>query len=683
MRNSFIKIISVGTIGAIAIVFLIYFQKYTRSFFEQKSKFYQQINQLRQQELILNYEVLKTSFFLYEDYDKISSIQHNLESLSNKLFQILPPSNYPTIANIIEIYKIDLEKKLQQVERFKTLNASIKNSTIYLATLLQRIPSTISPIQRNLIIKIISDIFLIKNSLDQDFLHEIKLSIRKLQNHYITKQNFYNVFYTHVSIFTKTFPIYKKVLLQILQAKTLHHLNTIERYYKEKNSKELQKLTAIFIALIVFYILSIMVIILLISKLDKENRILKELQKELEIKALTDNLTKLYNRKAFKKDVRKLKNPFFAIININGFKHYNDFYGTATGDHILREVAKGLKIAIPQHYRAQFYRIGGDDFGILIEEEYPIDEKVFAQIIFDYFNKKKIVFKNVELYVSVSIGMSRKRPLLETADMTLKYVKNHKLSYLLYNDSLGLFKQIKENIKKSKVLKNAIDNQQILPHYQPMIDIKTAKIIKYEALARLKNDKGFYESIFPYLEIAKELRLYEEITKSVIQNSFEKAAKLKKSISINIAMKDIENPKMLTFFGQMFNKYSKIATFITFEILESETLKDYEAVKNFINVIRGIGCKVAIDDFGSGYSNFAHIFNLNIDYIKIDGSLIKNLDKDNSAKQIVAAIVFLAKKAKIKTIAEFVHSKEIFLSVKELGIDYAQGYYIAEPSPTL
>ena len=319
----------------------------------------------------------------------------------------------------------------------------------------------------------------------------------------------------------------------------------------------------------------------------------------------------------------------------------------------------------------------------MIEEEFLIDEKAFAQNIFDHFNQKKIVFKSVELYVSVSIGMSRKRPLLETTDMTLKYVKKHKLSYFVYSDSLGLFKQIKENIKKSKILKNAIDNHQILPYYQPIIETKTAKIVKYEALARLKREEGYYESIYPYLEIAKELRLYEDITKSIIQKSFEEASKQKKAVSINISMKDIENPKMLKFFGKMFNQYPDIARLITFEILESETLKDYEAVKNFINIIRAQGCKVAIDDFGSGYSNFAHIFNLNIDYIKIDGSLIKSIDKDESAKQIIAAIVFLAKKAKIETIAEFVHSREIFLSVKELGIDYAQGYYIAEPSPTL
>ncbi len=683
MRSSFIKIASLVAIGTIAILFLLFFQNYTRSFFEQKSRFYQEINELRQQELTLNYEILKTSFFLYEDYDKITSVQQKLRTISDRLPLILPASEYPRIANIVTAYRNNLAQKLDLIERFKTLNASIKNSTIYLATLLQRIPSNIPVTQKKFIIKIISDIFLIKNSLDPDFLRAITLYMQKLKKSIVAKENFFKVFEAHINIFVNNFPTYKQTLIQILDAKTLEHLETIEELFKEKNDKELQKLSYIFIALILFYILAIALIIFLIIKIDRENRLLKSLQKELEIKALTDDLTKLYNRKAFKRDVRKIKKPFFAIVNINGFKHYNDFYGTATGDHILRQVAKELKIAVPKHYNAKFYRIGGDDFGILIEEEFPIDEKAFAQNIFDHFNQKKIVFKSVELYVSVSIGMSRKRPLLETTDMTLKYVKKHKLSYFVYSDSLGLFKQIKENIKKSKILKNAIDNHQILPYYQPIIETKTAKIVKYEALARLKREEGYYESIYPYLEIAKELRLYEDITKSIIQKSFEEASKQKKAVSINISMKDIENPKMLKFFGKMFNQYPDIARLITFEILESETLKDYEAVKNFINIIRAQGCKVAIDDFGSGYSNFAHIFNLNIDYIKIDGSLIKSIDKDESAKQIIAAIVFLAKKAKIETIAEFVHSREIFLSVKELGIDYAQGYYIAEPSPTL
>lgn len=113
--------------------------------------------------------------------------------------------------------------------------------------------------------------------------------------------------------------------------------------------------------------------------------------------------------------------------------------------------------------------------------------------------------------------------------------------------------------------------------------------------------------------------------------------------------------------------------------MESEEIENYSQVEEFINTVKSYGCKVAIDDFGSGYSNFNRILNLNIDYLKIDASIIKNILNDKTSETIVKFIIDLTRDMNIKTIAEFVHSKEIFEKVKELGIDYSQGFYISEP----
>ena len=118
---------------------------------------------------------------------------------------------------------------------------------------------------------------------------------------------------------------------------------------------------------------------------------------------------------------------------------------------------------------------------------------------------------------------------------------------------------------------------------------------------------------------------------------------------------------------------------LIFELLESEEIENYSQVEEFINTVKSYGCKVAIDDFGSGYSNFNRILNLNIDYLKIDASIIKNILNDKTSETIVKFIIDLTRDMNIKTIAEFVHSKEIFEKVKELGIDYSQGFYISEP----
>nr|WP_297890535.1 EAL domain-containing protein [Sulfurihydrogenibium sp.] len=122
---------------------------------------------------------------------------------------------------------------------------------------------------------------------------------------------------------------------------------------------------------------------------------------------------------------------------------------------------------------------------------------------------------------------------------------------------------------------------------------------------------------------------------------------------------------------------------MTFEILESEGIENYEDVSGFIKEVKSYGSKIAIDDFGSGYSNFAHMLKLDVDYLKIDSSLIKNIHQDKNSQIIVQTIVGFAKKLGIKTIAEFVHNREVFEKVRELGVDYSQGYYIGEPKPEI
>ena len=128
----------------------------------------------------------------------------------------------------------------------------------------------------------------------------------------------------------------------------------------------------------------------------------------------------------------------------------------------------------------------------------------------------------------------------------------------------------------------------------------------------------------------------------------------------------------------MLNKH-KITNRVVFEILEDESIKNYDLLINFIEEIKALGCKVAIDDFGTGYSNFEHLLKMNVNYLKIDASLIKNITKDENSRKITKTIVEFAKSLNLKTIAEFVENKEIFDMAKDLGVDYSQGYYFSAP----
>jgi EAL domain-containing protein (putative c-di-GMP-specific phosphodiesterase class I) len=187
------------------------------------------------------------------------------------------------------------------------------------------------------------------------------------------------------------------------------------------------------------------------------------------------------------------------------------------------------------------------------------------------------------------------------------------------------------------------------------------------------------QSIIGYLDILKESKYGFILTHIMIQKSCEIMQHKECSFSINLSINDIINPATITVILDTFTLYPNISSRIIFEILESEGIDDYQHLSNFIKNMKSHGCKIAIDDFGSGYSNFAHILNLDIDILKLDGSLIRNLTNDERTVRIVETIVNFSKQAGIQTIAEFVCDEEVYNSVKKLGIDYSQGYYTGKP----
>ena len=192
------------------------------------------------------------------------------------------------------------------------------------------------------------------------------------------------------------------------------------------------------------------------------------------------------------------------------------------------------------------------------------------------------------------------------------------------------------------------------------------------------DDDGIAVSPYYFLDIAKKSKQYLKLTKVVVKKSFDYFKDKDFEFSINITIEDIKNENISSYILDMLKEY-KIASKVVFEIVESEGIDDFTQVNNFIDDVRKLGCKIAIDDFGSGYSNFEYLIKLNADYIKIDGSLIKDILINKSSQEIVVTIIDFAKRQGFKTIAEFVSDEEIFKKVKDLGIDYVQGYYIDEP----
>jgi EAL domain-containing protein (putative c-di-GMP-specific phosphodiesterase class I) len=252
---------------------------------------------------------------------------------------------------------------------------------------------------------------------------------------------------------------------------------------------------------------------------------------------------------------------------------------------------------------------------------------------------------------------------------------------LVYSEEISLNRQYESNIKWTKKLSNALKEKNIVTYYQPIVNNSDLSYEKYECLVRMI-DEGKVVSPFFFLDVAKQTRQYFEITETVIYQAFELFKEKDVDFSINLSILDIMEPRVSKYILSMLEKYD-IGSRVVFEIVESEYMENFGSVMDFIHEAKRYNCKIAIDDFGTGYSNFEYLIKLKADYLKIDGSIIKNIHKDENAFLVVSTIVEFSKKLGMKTVAEFVENEEIFKIVKELGIDYSQGYYFSEPKEGL
>ncbi len=400
----------------------------------------------------------------------------------------------------------------------------------------------------------------------------------------------------------------------------------------------------------------------------------------LEKIATSDALTNLGNRYKLIQDIKSLKNPSIAILDIERFSEINDFYGSTFGDIIIKETGNTLLNLIQDKSTKQLYRLQNDIFAIL---NLSLNKDDFIANINSIIEKiENITYKvdDEEIMVHITASVSfEKDNLFITADMAMKNAKQNRINLLVYNEGLNLDAQYENNIKYTRKLRQAIESDNLVPYYQAIVNNKTGKWEKYEALVRMKDEDKKIITPFFFLEIAKRTKYYETLTKTVIKKSFDTFENTNIEFSINLTIKDIMNKNIQDYICDMLQT-SNVDNQVVFEIVESEGIENYDEVICFIDKIKKYGCKIAIDDFGTGYSNFNYLLKLKADFIKIDGSLIKDIDTDMNARILVKTIVNFAKELNILTIAEYVENNSIYEVVKEIGIDYSQGYFFSEPT---
>lgn len=394
-------------------------------------------------------------------------------------------------------------------------------------------------------------------------------------------------------------------------------------------------------------------------------------------KQYTDELTNLPNRIKLISDIENSINPKLAILNLDSFKDINESYSLEVGDLLLQQVANRLKKLESINIKA--YRIAGDVFALFAHGNTTFNSlheicKIFILDLDD--NSFEIDDINLEISVTIGLAFGKDKLLTHTEIAHLYAKKNHK-ELAIFDEELPIYKELVRNIQVTKDIKNAIKNNNILLFGQKIVNNYT-KEEKYETLMRLKLENGDILSPFFFLEQAKKAKLYPELSRRIIKLACEYFSNKNISFSINLMIEDIKNDKTVEFLFEKL-KETNTAKNVILEIVESEAIETYKEVEVFINDAKKLGCKIAIDDFGTGYSNFEYLIRLNIDILKIDGSLIKNIHIDKNTHLTVKTIVNFAKVLKFDVVAEFVHCQEVQNIIKELGIEYSQGYLLHKP----
>lgn len=388
-----------------------------------------------------------------------------------------------------------------------------------------------------------------------------------------------------------------------------------------------------------------------------------------------DNLTSLPNRIKLQEDL--LKNPIntVAILNIDDFKEINDFFGIDAGDWLLTQIAHWLS-----EMKLNPYRIGGDEFAFRLKEgSSNVEFQHDIEMLLSLLSEKLFMIADETVHVRATVGIAidSDKPLIH-ADVALNKARSVKRPYSIYDQSEGIEQQYQTNIAMSAQIRQALVEHRIVCQYQPIVSCVSGKIEKYETLVRIQNEDGSLIPPYDFLPIAQKTKLYHHITQEVVYQACHLFADRDEQFSINLSSSDMLDAKTLTTIENILRQ-TGTANRVIFEILESEGIENFEEVASFIAKMKNLGAKFAVDDFGTGYSNFENILKLNVDILKIDGTLIKTINENPRTRIVVEAIIDFAHRIGIDTVAEFVASEEILQKVTELGITYAQGFHTGKP----
>lgn len=401
--------------------------------------------------------------------------------------------------------------------------------------------------------------------------------------------------------------------------------------------------------------------------------------------SLRNDITSIMSPKKLLSDyINSCAEPFVAMIKIEYFDDIEKYYGLNISEKIEKKFQEELTKILPiQCEFEHIYSLGDGEFALAKDK--MLSNSSIQEIILKLKklqqHTKEISLDIGELRYDVSIllSVSYGEDVLSNVKYGIRNLQESKHKFIIANGlTLHEHNQAQNNLQTLTMVKNAIEDNKIISHFQPIINNKTKKVEKYESLVRLVNDDNDILSPYHFLDIAKKGQYYSEITTIVLENSFKALKVTSVDISMNLSTLDIEKDSTRKKIFSLLKENQEHAHRVVFELLEDEIVKNFDLVKSFIQDVKKMGVKIAIDDFGTGYSNFERLLDYQPDILKIDGSLVKNIDTNMLSLHIVETITAFAKKQNIKIVAEFVESEKIYNILHNLDVDYSQGYYFGK-----
>ncbi len=421
------------------------------------------------------------------------------------------------------------------------------------------------------------------------------------------------------------------------------------------------------------------------EKLEEQTLLLAENSKKVHEFSTIDKVTKLQNATVLYNFLDTFVEDYALTImlyNIDNFSFINQTYSTDFADEALFKVGEYLQYNLSKE--VHLYRYNSDEFVIIFDPQIINPEFVAIQIQ-AFFRETPIgEHEDQPIYITLSCGIATAQNpalLLPNARIALREARMRGIpnQYNIYNTHDSFLKQTKIETEWIQKFRVAMENDRIIPYFQPIIDNATGKIVKYECLARIEDD-GDIISPTHFLEAARRSGLMSNLTRLMINKSYKMFSGQNVAFSLNITNEDLLNSNFIDFLQAKQKSYNIEPSLITFEILEDIIISDTNQIPlHNLHILKDMGYLLALDDFGSDRSNFNRLENLGVDFLKIDGQFIKNIDTITRNQDIVESITTMAKKLNMPVIAEFVSTKEEFEMVKQLGVEYSQGYFFNAP----